>query len=87
MDLFEGDEYLRSKVKVQIESKEFAETQTYLWIDNIARLSPTLWSFEDFARDKMHRWVGDGAGEEYAEVDRRIQMQGIIVASLAQASE
>ena len=39
-------------------------------------LEPSLWSFEEFLREKSHRWIGNGAVEaEYAEVDRRREMQ------------
>ena len=42
-------------------------------------LESNLWSFEDFIRDKAHRWIGNGAIEaEYTEVDRRRQMEGKI---------
>jgi hypothetical protein len=45
----------------------------YLWSAPQSRLEPTLWSFADFLRDKVHRWVGAGADmNEYSEVDRRL---------------
>lgn len=46
----------------------------YLWDSSLSRLAPTLWSYEDFCRDKLSRWVHNS--EEYAEVDRRRQMNG-----------
>lgn len=46
--------------------------------DRLHRLEPTLWSFEDFRREKLHRWVGQEAGVEYAEVERRRAMRGEI---------
>jgi hypothetical protein len=45
----------------------------YLWSAPQSRLEPTLWSFDDFLRDKAHRWVGPGADpSEYSEVDKRL---------------
>lgn len=61
-----------------------AHTQTspanvYVWIASQSMLEPNLWSFQDFMRDKAHRWIGHGAEDaEYAEVDRRRQMEGKI---------
>jgi hypothetical protein len=45
----------------------------YLWSASQSRLEPTLWSFADFLRDKVHRWVGPKAdASEYSEVDKRL---------------
>ncbi|KAI5481341.1 aminotransferase, class V/Cysteine desulfurase [Pseudohyphozyma bogoriensis] len=88
LDEFEGDEYERRTVTVQVMST--GETKTagiYIWIAPLSRLSPSLWSFADFMRDKAHRWVGSGGDEEYLEVDRRRAMQGVITPNAADEDE
>lgn len=52
--------------------------ETYIWTSPLSRLSPSLWSFEDFLRDSAHKWVGAEGEAEYAEVDRRREMRGDI---------
>lgn len=44
-------------------------------------LEPSLWSYEDFLREKAHLWVGNGGdgNADYVEVDRRRQMEGKII--------
>lgn len=52
----------------------------YLWTAPLSRLTPSIWTFEQFLRESAHRWVGVGAEDnpDYAEVDRRRQMKGVI---------
>ena len=75
LDIFEGDEYERRKVKIKIlmgtgydkekgseeagdvEGEE-AEVETYVWIAGKEELEDGEWDFEEFRREKMHRWVG-----------------------------
>ena len=69
-----------SRQRESFSSNERTSALVYVWIAPRARLEPDLWSFEDFLRDKAHRWVGNGVDEaEYREVDRRRQMEGKIV--------
>lgn len=42
---------------------------------------PSLWTFDEFLRDKAHRWVGAAGEAEYAETDRRRAMEGQITPS------
>ncbi|KAI0635850.1 hypothetical protein C8Q77DRAFT_1099974 [Trametes polyzona] len=58
--------------------------QTYIYAGGLRRLSPELWSYEDFVRESAWKWVGAGSGsgaaveneEYYAEVDRRRELDG-----------
>ena len=69
LDMFEGDEYTRQKVKVSlldwvgdangkgnVEGEE-REVETYIWIASKERLEEDEWDFAEFKREKMHRWV------------------------------
>ena len=70
LDIFEGDEYERRKVKVKILKEvgddkgvgnvegEEVEVETYVWIVRKDKLEDKEWDFEEFRREKMHRWVG-----------------------------
>ncbi|BGP43878.1 hypothetical protein JCM10449v2_007935 [Rhodotorula kratochvilovae] len=85
LDEFEGNEYTRSPCIVKPLSTDNADAITssatvYLWTAPLSRLSPSIWTFEEFLRDSAHRWVGVGAdaNPDYAEVDRRRQMRGVI---------
>lgn len=63
-----------------IESAAQAQTKVYIWVADVDMLEAGLWSFEDFMRDKAHRWIGKAASDtEYAEVDRRREMNGKII--------
>jgi hypothetical protein len=70
LDIFEGDEYERRRVKVKtlkevgddkgrgnVEGEE-VEVETYVWIVGKGALEDGEWDFEEFRREKMHRWVG-----------------------------
>lgn len=50
-------------------------------------LEPMLWSYAEFVRDKAHRWVSAKEEGEYAEVDRRREMNGKIDHSQIQFGE
>ncbi|KAE8446040.1 hypothetical protein EG329_012548 [Mollisiaceae sp. DMI_Dod_QoI] len=68
LDRFEGSEYTRKKVKVMIledgqEKGESVEAQTYVWSAPVARLEREEWDYDEFRREKMHRWTD--ASEEY----------------------
>lgn len=72
-------EYARRTVTVQVESGSIS-AQVYVWISDDSRLSPSLWTFEDFLRESAHRWVGANSENQpdYVEVDRRRAMNGFI---------
>ncbi|PIL35653.1 hypothetical protein GSI_02383 [Ganoderma sinense ZZ0214-1] len=51
--------------------------QTYIYAGPLSDLSPELWSYEDFVRENAWKWVGRGTVDDnYAEVDRRREMNG-----------
>jgi gamma-glutamylcyclotransferase (GGCT)/AIG2-like uncharacterized protein YtfP len=78
LDIFEGDEYERQKVKVRLLEDEGdvnvepteeqlsaeLEAETYVWIAGKQHLEDREWDFEEFVREKMGRWVGVRAEEE-----------------------
>lgn len=72
LDLFEGGDYARRRVRVRVlaeeagagvESGEECEAETYVWIAGEDVLEESEWDFAEFVRDKMARWVGSGAAE------------------------
>ncbi|EME43479.1 hypothetical protein DOTSEDRAFT_72754 [Dothistroma septosporum NZE10] len=79
LDIFEGDEYERRKVKVRLleesgeKEGEEVEAETYVWISGEDRLEDSEWDFEEFRRDKMRFWVGREGEGEYAEVDEAVE--------------
>jgi gamma-glutamylcyclotransferase (GGCT)/AIG2-like uncharacterized protein YtfP len=75
LDIFEGDEYARRKVKVRVLRQEQGaadhhgdevevEAETYIWIAGEFRLDDDEWDFAEFVKDKMARWVGHDAGAD-----------------------
>lgn len=72
LDIFEGDEYKREKVKVRELTYEgditveptkdqlgkTVDAETYVWINPHTDLEDTEWDFEEFVREKMWAWVG-----------------------------
>ena len=78
LDIFEGDEYARKKVKVRVldavgdeetgsgnvEGEEEVEVETYIWIAGEDKLEDGEWDFKEFQKEKMKRWVGEDG--EYA---------------------
>ena len=70
LDVFEGDQYERVKVKCRLlaeesveEHGEVVEAETYVWETGMEGLEEGEWDFEEFRREKLRRWVG---GVEYA---------------------
>ena len=81
LDVFEGDQYERVKVRCRLlvddavegsgSVGERVEAETYVWEDKqMGRngLEEGKWDFDEFRREKMRRWVGD---QEYAGELRR----------------
>jgi gamma-glutamylcyclotransferase (GGCT)/AIG2-like uncharacterized protein YtfP len=54
LDAWEGDEYERVEVSVQLEDGSSRLAQAYLWRDSAERLAPEMWSFEAFMKEKAH---------------------------------
>ncbi|KAL8837294.1 MAG: hypothetical protein Q9170_002589 [Blastenia crenularia] len=75
LDIFEGDEYERRKVKIrglEVEGDDHgkgnvvgpeAEADTYIWVAGNEKLDEGEWDFGEFRREKMQRWIGNR--EEY----------------------
>jgi len=64
------------------------QTEAYVWAGSISFLIPELWSYEVFIRDNAWKWVGTSASlEEYEEVDRRREMNGVIQRAAEKAVE
>ncbi|MCJ1299438.1 hypothetical protein MMC08_002230 [Hypocenomyce scalaris] len=86
LDIFEGDEYSREKVKVKLLEKVGeeqgkgnvegveVEAETYVWVAGEGKLEEGEWDFEVFRREKMGRWVG--VADEYSEVDEAVRATG-----------
>ena len=116
LDIFEGDQYTRQKVKVQVlhgvkldeaahlsntddekrtsrqengycepndtaeqeDEGEEVEAETYIWTAPKEYLDPQEWDFEEFKREKMKAWTGQGgwpeeeADEGFADVDNAV---------------
>ena len=75
LDIFEGSEYKRVDVKINVldvvgdldgkgnvEGAGF-DVQTYVWISRKSYLEDKEWDFAEFRKDKMKRWIG--SQEEY----------------------
>jgi hypothetical protein len=62
LDLFEGDEYSRTKVWCRLlvdgkdEEGEEVEVETYVWSAGEERLEAKEWDFEEFRREKLKFW-------------------------------
>ncbi|KAL5634711.1 hypothetical protein ACGC1H_002676 [Rhizoctonia solani] len=57
------------------------KVETYVWIAGTSRLEPVVWAYDTFVKEKLWKWAGSGAdgNEYYEEVDRRRDMNGVIV--------
>ncbi|KAI9843796.1 MAG: hypothetical protein M1838_002443 [Thelocarpon superellum] len=75
LDVFEGDEYERRKVRVKLLTPdeqegcdhvegegEAEEAETYVWVSGRYRLEEGEWDFALFVREKMQRWIGEDEG-------------------------
>ncbi|KAI9807094.1 MAG: hypothetical protein M1825_005811 [Sarcosagium campestre] len=76
LDVFEGSEYKRSKVRVRLvdasgeELPEEVDAETYIWYSGVENLEDGEWDFEHFCREKLRFWAGPAArAEEFEEVD------------------
>lgn len=66
-----------------LEPERRMNAHTYVWCKSTSELGPDPWTFEDFVQQNAWKWVGAGSegNTDYAEVDRRREMEGIIVRS------
>jgi len=76
LDMFEGSEYRRREVKVmllklnekrELVESEGVETETYVFTAGRHRLEDEEWDYDEFRKEKLHRWVDQSV--EYEEVD------------------
>ncbi|RFU35188.1 hypothetical protein B7463_g1106, partial [Scytalidium lignicola] len=79
LDVFEGDEYERRKVKVALlvdegEDGREVEADVYVFTAGDDKLEKVEWDFEVFRREKMHRWADHS--DEYKEVDVAVDVNG-----------
>ena len=68
LDIFEGDQYERVKVRPKLlkangQEGAVVDAETYVWIAPEEELEKGEWDFEEFRKEKMSRWVG--TSEEY----------------------
>ncbi|KAL9128725.1 MAG: hypothetical protein Q9217_002658 [Psora testacea] len=76
LDVFEGDQYERVKVKPRLldageKQAEEVEADTYVWVAPREELEEGEWDFGEFRREKMSRWVR--RSQEYEEVDEAVE--------------
>ncbi|KAI4279203.1 MAG: hypothetical protein LQ337_000438 [Flavoplaca oasis] len=83
LDIFEGEEYERRRVKInilEIEGNEAGEgnvegeevdVETYIWVAGKTKLEDREWDFAEFRREKMRNWIT--SSEEYDEVDEAVK--------------
>ncbi|KAH8146874.1 uncharacterized protein LAJ45_09248 [Morchella importuna] len=72
LDRFEGGDYSRKRVQVNVlesngEEGENVETETYVWTVGEERLEMEEWDFCKFVETKLARWADSTV--EYTEVD------------------
>ncbi|KAF2170759.1 hypothetical protein M409DRAFT_63830 [Zasmidium cellare ATCC 36951] len=82
LDIFEGGEYSRQKVRVKVgdDGKE-VEAETYIWIAGEENLEEGEWDFEEFKREKMRFWVGEEGEGEYAGRPSTLEVDEAVAAS------
>ena len=81
LDIFEGEQYERIKVKLRLldaenHECEEVEAETYVWIASKDELEDREWDFEEFRKEKMARWVG--RSKEY-EGELRLSIAGVSI--------
>ena len=88
LDIFEGDQYSREKVRVRLLDKvgdedgrgnvegDEVDAETYIWVDDKEDLEKGEWDFAEFRRNKLHRW-SDG-NDEYGGRTRRCSLSPIL---------
>ena len=64
----EGDEEggmgdLAQREEDNVEGEEEIQAETYIWVAPVEELEDGEWDFGVFVREKMGRWVGEGAAE------------------------
>ncbi|TVY14502.1 Protein AIG2 C, partial [Lachnellula arida] len=76
LDMYEGSEYTRMHVKVEFPDGQ-RDTETYVYTAGDECLEKREWDFEEFCREKLHRWLDDSDdSDEYREVDEAVALSG-----------
>jgi hypothetical protein len=87
LDTFEGFQYEREVVRVKVlkdekgkdgGAAEMIEAETYVWSAEEDGLEAKEWDFEEFQREKIHRWNGvmDWEDSGFDDVDRLVAEEG-----------
>jgi hypothetical protein len=61
LDVFEGFEYTRQFVQVKVDGLgdgEEVQAETYMYTAGESNLEKKEWDYEEFRKEKMHRWTG-----------------------------
>lgn len=85
LDIFEGEEYERRKVRVRVldgdgtgEGRE-EEAEAYVWVAGEQNLEDAEWDFEHFCREKIGKWVGgSGNADVQGESAVRASILGLL---------
>ncbi|EWC45011.1 hypothetical protein DRE_06291 [Drechslerella stenobrocha 248] len=81
LDIFEGDEYERLQVDVNLlsneqtldisrsahETGEVIQAGIYIWVQGTHYLEDAEWDFDHFTKQKLRNWVGDSKNFEFQE--------------------
>ncbi|KAF8673990.1 PLP-dependent transferase [Rhizoctonia solani] len=72
---------LSASSDLPIELPPALKVETYVWAVETSRLEPVIWEYDTFVKEKLWKWAGSGTddNEYYEEVDRRRDMNGVIV--------
>lgn len=77
LDIFEGSQYARQKVKLKLLTQvgdengegnvegEEVEAETYVWRPEAGELEDAEWDFGEFQREKLRYWAGSDGESEY----------------------
>lgn len=64
LDMFEGSQYDRENVQVELQEevdaeghKKVVKAETYVYSAGEWELEKREWDFEEFKRDKLHNWA------------------------------
>ncbi|KAF4626480.1 hypothetical protein G7Y89_g11678 [Cudoniella acicularis] len=84
LNTFEGEQYKLKKVRVELlvegrvekpdEENVMADAEVYVWSDYEEHLEDREWDFEEFRREKLHRWVDSST--EYEDLDKLEETPG-----------
>ncbi|CCO29651.1 putative aminotransferase C660.12c [Rhizoctonia solani AG-1 IB] len=72
---------LSASSSLPVELPSALKVETYVWAVETSRLEPVIWEYNTFVKEKLWKWAGSAAdgNEYYEEVDRRRDMNGVII--------